>query len=70
MARDNWRQMESKICTKCGEDKPIEEYNWKGGGRRRSECKACWSIYIGSHYRANRQYYLDKSRRGRNEDME
>lgn len=37
--------MERKICTKCGEDKPITEFNWrdKKKGRKHSNCKSCVS---------------------------
>jgi len=58
-ARDN---VESKVCTKCGTDKPIDQYNWKRMGvLRRSECKACWSIYIRGHYHENVEYYQMKA---------
>lgn len=33
----------TKICTKCGKELPIEEFNWRNKvkGTRRSECKYC-----------------------------
>ena len=44
--------METKICTKCGKELPIEEFNWrsKAAGTRRSECKYCHSAYMKAHY--------------------
>lgn len=40
--------METKICTKCGKELSIEEFNWrnKAKGTRRSECKYCHSGYM------------------------
>lgn len=44
--------METKICTKCGIEKPISEFNWrnKTQGTRRSECKICHSQYMKQQY--------------------
>ena len=36
----------TKVCTKCGREKPVSEFHKKGGGRIRSECKACTSAYL------------------------
>ena len=40
--------METKICTKCKKDLPIDEFNWrdKNKGTRRSECKYCHTEYM------------------------
>ena len=40
--------METKICTKCGIEKPITEFNWrdKSKGTHRSECKICHTNYM------------------------
>ena len=40
--------METKVCTKCGKELPIEEFNWrnKSKGTRRSECKYCHSAFM------------------------
>lgn len=39
--------MESKVCTKCKEEKPLENFDWrsKAKGRRQSICKSCTSEY-------------------------
>ena len=44
--------MDTKICTKCGKNLPIEEFNWrnKTKGTRRSECKYCHSQYMKQVY--------------------
>ncbi len=35
--------MNTKICTKCGEEKPLTEFNFKNKakGKRQSQCKEC-----------------------------
>jgi DNA-directed RNA polymerase subunit RPC12/RpoP len=44
--------METKVCTKCGKELSIEEFNWrsKAAGTRRSECKYCHSAYMKAQY--------------------
>lgn len=44
--------MQTKICTKCGKEYSIEEFNWrdKKKGSRRSECKYCHSKYMRDKY--------------------
>ena len=44
--------METKVCTKCGKELSIEEFNWrsKAAGTRRSECKYCHSTYMKAQY--------------------
>lgn len=43
----------TKICTKCGKELPIEEFNWrnKAKGTRRSECKYCHTQYMRDKYK-------------------
>lgn len=49
--------METKICTKCGRELPIESFYWrnKAQGRRRSECKDCHNGYVKQKYQEKRQ---------------
>lgn len=49
--------METKICTKCGKELPITDFNWrnKQAGTRRSECKYCHSDYMKKQYQQKRQ---------------
>lgn len=44
--------MQTKICTKCGRQLPITDFNWrnKEKGTRRSECKYCHSNYMKQKY--------------------
>lgn len=60
-----------KVCTKCGETKPIEEFYWLNAakGRRHSRCTACFAAYreehrdgIAAHMRRWRKANLDKGR--------
>lgn len=48
--------METKICTKCGIEKPIAEFHWrnKALGTRRSECKECHTNYMKANYQKKR----------------
>ena len=43
----------TKICTKCGKELLIEEFNWrnKTKGTRRSECKYCHTQYMRDKYK-------------------
>lgn len=45
--------METKICTKCKRELPIENFRWKNKteGRRHSQCKECQSKQEKEHYR-------------------
>ena len=45
--------METKICTKCGKELSLEQFNWrnKSKGTRRSEGKFCHSGYMKDRYR-------------------
>lgn len=47
----------TKICTKCGKELPIEEFNFrnKAKGTRRSECKYCHSQYMKKQYAEKQQ---------------
>ena len=53
--------METKICTKCGRELPIEEFNFrnKAAGTRRSECKYCHSAYMKEQYRKKKELVQD-----------
>ncbi len=44
--------METKVCTKCGRELPIDQFNFrdKKKGTRRSECKECHSAYMKQKY--------------------
>ena len=54
------------ICTKCGEEKPKEQYSMILNRRkervRNRQCKKCVSEYKKAHYEANREKYLKRSK--------
>ena len=59
----------NKKCRKCGKLLPLSSFNWKiRKVRLASYCKDCSREYIKDHYRRNRQYYLDKTRK-RNKEI-
>jgi len=45
--------LETKICTKCGKELPIDNFYWrdKAKGLRRSECKNCHNNYVKQKYK-------------------
>lgn len=51
--------METKVCTKCGKELPIEEFNWrnKSKGTRRSECKYCHSAFMKKQYQYKKEFF-------------
>ena len=46
------KHMETKICSRCGRELPIEQFVWrdKKKGTRRSHCKECHSNYMKERY--------------------
>ena len=44
--------METKICTKCGRELPLDAFPWrdKKKGTRRADCKECHSEYMKQQY--------------------
>lgn len=44
--------METKVCTKCGRELPIDQFNWrdKTKGTRRADCKECHSGFMKIKY--------------------
>lgn len=53
--------METKICTKCKQELPIDQFNWrnKQKGTRRSECKFCHSNYMKQKYQDKKEIIQD-----------
>ena len=53
--------METKICTKCGKELSLDQFNWrnKSKGTRRSECKFCHSGYMKDRYRQKKTEIQD-----------
>ena len=62
----------NKICTKCGDDKPLHDFpvnNTKKDGRG-SSCRECQKKYVNEHYLKNKQQYLDKNLKLKNRNLE
>ena len=53
--------METKICTRCKKELPIEDFNWreKNKGTRRSECKYCQTEYMKQAYENKKAFVAD-----------
>lgn len=56
--------METKICSKCGDEKSVNEFNWrnKQAKKRHPACKDCTREAIRQHYDDNKKYYKDKAK--------
>ena len=57
--------MITKVCTKCGVEKPLDEYS---KGRRykygvRAQCKVCIKHSASAYYKRNRDKFRENSRR-------
>ena len=66
--------MDTKICTKCGEEKPLTEFNFKNKarGKRQSQCKECQrkrerELYNMVYKNKNRELYNENRRKWRKE---
>ena len=56
------------ICSSCQTKKTDDDFYWKVKNvRRKTVCKECHKAYRKHHYEANRQKYIDKSRKWINE---
>lgn len=53
--------METKVCTKCKRELPIENFHWrdKAKGTRRSECKDCHNAYMKNVYKDKKDTLQD-----------
>lgn len=53
--------MDTKICTKCKQELPLDQFNWrdKKKGTRRSECKNCHSAFMKNKYQEKKQIVQD-----------
>jgi len=55
---------ETKVCTKCGEEKELREFYRREGSSdgRRTDCKECCSKNKRKYYENNREIFLKKSK--------
>lgn len=56
---------ETKRCSRCQSQKPVEDFNWKriARGQRDSYCRPCRAAYKQEHYARNKQRYNDNAAR-------
>lgn len=47
--------MDTKICSKCGQDLPLTEYYSRGKGKLRAECKTCHKNYVKGKYNERKE---------------
>lgn len=63
-----------KKCINCGLEKPLEDYpaykNRKGELAFKNKCKDCESVYKKLHYQKNKEKYLERAKRQREENPE
>ena len=56
--------METKVCNKCGKEKPISEFS-KNSRKRdglQTACKECMAEYNRLHYQKNKEIYSAKAK--------
>ena len=62
---------DSKVCTKCGEEKPATAEFWPTHqGKLKTPCRACKLEYLRVWQEANREHRLDYARQYRNDHPE
>ena len=56
--------MKTKVCTKCGKRKSLDNYNWlnKSKGWKHAECKVCHTKRAQTYYRKNQEKIKQKVR--------
>ena len=62
----------TKVCTKCGETKAVEEFCWenRAKGKRKPRCKVCRSADRKQYYQTNREAALAQQRQYREDNRE
>lgn len=55
--------IQSKVCTKCGESKPLDQYSsLKGKPNAYPSCKSCVRKYMREYHAANREQNRERAR--------
>src|SRR5262245_33982272 len=56
--------MESRTCAGCGQEKPIDDFNYrvKARGLRQRYWRVCTRLQLRAHYEQNSPVYLRKAR--------
>lgn len=55
---------QSKVCSQCGEEKPLSDYYLREG-RPRASCKPCWCAQSREHQKANPERARERQRTSR-----
>ena len=53
--------MDTKLCTKCQNTKPIDSFH-KKRGRHARYCAECQNQWTRDHYQNNKKYYADRNK--------
>ena len=60
-----------KMCSHCKQMLPDSDFCWKVKGVKLAyNCRKCSRDYIRKHYENNKQYYLDKAKKGRDKNRQ
>lgn len=54
--------METKVCNKCGKEKPISEFSKNSRKRWFTNSKECMAEYNRLHYQKNKEIYSAKAK--------
>lgn len=59
----------TEVCSKCGKEKPIEEFGWKNSllGKRHRVCKSCTAVRSRKWYYENKEHHIQTVRANRQE---
>ena len=60
---------EVKTCSKCGTGKPLDSFG-TSKGKRKAECKACFSAYHREYYLRNKEKVIERTQRYKVENKE
>ena len=55
--------METKVCSRCKEEKPTTEFYKKSGGGLRSYCKDCSKAMCSAYHKQNRDKIIERKRK-------
>ena len=64
--------MENRICCMCKVEKPCEDFLWKNKskGIRHYQCRECYKLVRKKSYESNREYYLNKNIKKKNQNRD
>ena len=63
--------METRVCTKCGEEKPAtREYFYRANNRLRGDCKKCTCLWMKHHQEQNSEKIKERKKKYREQNSE